>query len=95
MPTRATSSAGRSTDSRDCSDDSTSCETGVRTGPTATLLTFVLEYAKVVAPGPLKRPVYAALGWIVWPLRGLDRWLNRKPDAHVLANSIYALVRKR
>jgi SAM-dependent methyltransferase len=70
-------------------------KTGVRTGPTATLLTFALEYAKVVAPGPLKRPVYAALGWIVWPLRGLDRWLNRRPDAHVLANSIYALVRKR
>jgi SAM-dependent methyltransferase len=68
---------------------------GVRTGPTATLLTFVLEYVKLCAPRRLRRPAYAAAGWVLWPLRYLDVWLNRRPDAHVLANSIYALARKR
>ncbi len=67
---------------------------GVRTGPTATLLTFLLDYVKVVTPRSLQRPAYAAVGWIVWPLRYLDLWLYRKPHAHVLANSIYAFARK-
>ena len=46
------------------------------------------------APRPLRKPAYAAAGWVLWPLRYLDLWLNRRPDAHVLANSIYALARK-
>lgn len=69
-------------------------DAGVRTGPTATLLTFVLEYVKLCAPRALRKPAYAAAGWLLFPLRYLDVWLNRRPDAHVLANSIYALVRK-
>jgi SAM-dependent methyltransferase len=70
-------------------------DAGVRTGPTATMLTFALEYVKLCAPRPLRRPAYAAAGWVLFPLRYLDVWLNRRPDAHVLANSIYALARKR
>jgi|SRR5271166_80920 len=69
-------------------------EVGIRTGPTATLLTTLLEYVKVVAPRPLRKPAYAAAGWLLWPLRYLDLYLNRKPEAEVLANSIYALARK-
>jgi SAM-dependent methyltransferase len=68
---------------------------GVRTGPTATLLTFLLEYVKVVAPPGLGRAAYAAAGWLVWPLRYLDLWIYRRPASHVLANSIYAFARKR
>ncbi len=67
---------------------------GIRTGPTATLLAFMIEYAKMLSPGPLQKPVYAMLGWIIWPLRYLDLWLNRKANAQILANHIYALVRK-
>jgi SAM-dependent methyltransferase len=70
-------------------------ETGVRTGPFATLLTFGLELVKVLSPRPLARPAYAAAGWIVWPLRYLDLLLYRRASAHVLANSIYAVARKR
>jgi SAM-dependent methyltransferase len=70
-------------------------ECGVRTGPTATLLTFGLEYVKVVSPRPLKKAAYAAAGWILWPLRYLDLLIYRAPGAHILANSIYAIVRKR
>src|SRR5580704_15975275 len=63
---------------------------GIRTGPTATMLTFVLEFVKVLSPGPLKRPARAICAWIIWPFRYLDLWLNRRPDAYVLANHIYA-----
>jgi len=68
---------------------------GVRTGPTATVLAFVLEFVKVVSPRGLGRAAYAAVGWLVWPLRYLDLWLYRRPGAHTLANSIYAFARKR
>ena len=54
---------------------------GVRTGPTATLLTFALDYVKVVSPRALARPAYALVGWIVWPLRYLDLWLYRRRRA--------------
>ena len=69
--------------------------TGFRTGPAATLLTFLLEFVKLASPEPLKKPAYVACAWIVWPLRYLDLWLNRKPEARVLANHVYALARKR
>ena len=67
---------------------------GIRTGPTATLLTFFLEFMKLLSLKPFKRAAYFFFAWLVWPLRYLDVWLNRKPDAHILANHIYALVRK-
>ena len=69
-------------------------DAGMRSGPTATLLAVVLEYVKVVSPRVVQKPLYALFGWLLWPLRYLDRWLNRKADAVVLANHIYALVRK-
>jgi SAM-dependent methyltransferase len=69
-------------------------DVGVRTGPTATLLVFLLEYAKVASPKLLRKLSYALFGWILWPFRYLDVWLNRKPEAQTLANHIYALVRK-
>jgi SAM-dependent methyltransferase len=64
---------------------------GLRTGPTATLLAMACEYAKLVGG----RVAYVALAWILWPLRYLDLWLNRKPQAYVLANHLYALLRKK
>lgn len=69
-------------------------DVGVRAGPTATLLSFFLEYLKLPFHGAIGRILYAAAGWILWPFRYLDLWLNRQPNAHVLAHAIYALVRK-
>ena len=34
-------------------------------------------------------------GWLVWPMRNRDAGLNRRPDARVLATSIYARLRRR
>jgi SAM-dependent methyltransferase len=67
---------------------------GLRTGPTATLLTFVLEYVKIVSPRRLRKAAYGVCGWLLWPLRYLDVWLIQRPEAAVLGNHVYALVRK-
>ena len=67
---------------------------GVRTGPTATMLAFLLEYAKLLAPTALRRPVHLIVGWSLWPARYLDYWMMRHEQAHILANNFYALVRK-
>ena len=75
---------------------------GLRTGPTVTLLTFLTHYWKLIFPvhggNPVRRwfnrAVLAAWGWGSAPLRYLDVWLNRRPDAHILANHIYILARK-
>lgn len=70
-------------------------QSGVRTGPTATLLTFMLEYNKVLlGTGPAGKAARAAAGWLLFPLRYLDVWLNRKPEARLLANHVFALARK-
>jgi SAM-dependent methyltransferase len=68
---------------------------GIRTGPTATLLQFFCEYVRLLAPEGLGKVAYALTNWIVWPLRYLDLWLNRKPDAHILGNCFYLLVAKK
>jgi len=75
---------------------------GVRTGPTATLLTFLTYYAKLffpvhggnVARRWLNRALLGAWGWASSPLRYLDIWLNRRPDARILANHLYILAQK-
>ncbi|MGE3841112.1 MAG: methyltransferase domain-containing protein [Vicinamibacterales bacterium] len=70
-------------------------ESGVRTGPTAALLTHVLDYVKLLSPSRLKRPVYFVVGWLLWPLRYADGPLMRRADAHSLGNTLYALAQKR
>jgi uncharacterized protein YbaR (Trm112 family) len=68
---------------------------GVRTGPTATLLAFLLEYCKVVlGEGLWGKAACAAAGWVLFPLRYLDCWLNRGPRSHALANHVFVLARK-
>jgi SAM-dependent methyltransferase len=68
---------------------------GVRTGPTATMLVFFCEYCRLLVPASMGRIAYAVANWIVWPLRYLDLWLNRRPNAHVLANHLYILSEKK
>jgi SAM-dependent methyltransferase len=67
---------------------------GVRAGPTATLLAFYLEYLKLLVGGNAGKAIAAAAGWVLWPLRYLDRRLMRRPQAHVMAHAIYVLARK-
>jgi SAM-dependent methyltransferase len=68
---------------------------GWRTGPTATLLVFVLEYAKLLAPWRAWRAVaHVILGWLLFPLRYLDLWLLRTASAGRMGNHCYLWLRK-
>lgn len=68
---------------------------GWRTGPTATMLVFTLEYAKLLLPWQWWRVLsHGALGWVLWPLRYLDLALRRNPLAGRLGNHCYVWLRK-
>jgi SAM-dependent methyltransferase len=69
---------------------------GWRTGPTATLLVFVLEYAKLIFPWQWWRVLaHGTLGWLLFPLRYLDLLLFRSKRAGGIGNHCYLWLRKR
>jgi SAM-dependent methyltransferase len=68
---------------------------GWRTGPTATLLVFTIEYVKLLLPWRTWRAVaHGVLGWLLFPLRYLDVLLLRSPEAGRLGNHCYVWLRK-
>jgi SAM-dependent methyltransferase len=68
---------------------------GWRTGPTATLLVFSIEYAKLLLPYRAWRGlVHGILGWLLFPLRYLDLLLFRLPEARRIGNHCYVWLRK-
>ncbi|MBV8816946.1 MAG: class I SAM-dependent methyltransferase [Acidobacteriaceae bacterium] len=68
---------------------------GWRTGPTATLLVFVMEYGKLLCPWRGWRvAVHFVLGWLLFPLRYLDLWLLKTARAGRLGNHCYLWLRK-
>jgi SAM-dependent methyltransferase len=82
--------------------DFDSLDVGIRTGPTTTMLTFLTYYGKLIfpvhTPNTLRRwfnrGVMGLFGWVAAPFSYLDRWINRLPDAHVLANHFYVTAYK-
>jgi SAM-dependent methyltransferase len=68
---------------------------GWRTGPTATLLIVIIEWAKLWFRSPIARGlVHAALGWILWPLRYCDHlWWGTGQDQR-LGNHCFVWFRK-
>jgi len=68
---------------------------GWRTGPTATLLIFILEYVKTWLPWrPARVVAHGILGWLLFPLRYLDLFLLRSPRAGQIGNHCYVWLRK-
>ena len=68
---------------------------GWRTGPTATLLVFILEYVKVWLPRrPARVVAHGVLGWLLFPFRYLDLILLRTPRARQIGNHCYVWLRK-
>ena len=68
---------------------------GWRTGPTATLLVFWIEYIKLWFPWRAWRgAVHLGLGWLLFPFRYLDYLFLRSPRAGRLGNHCYLWVRK-
>lgn len=68
---------------------------GWRTGPAATLLVVTIEFAKALLPFRAWR-VFAhfVCGWLFFPLRYLDFWLLRSPEARRIGNHCYIWLRK-
>lgn len=68
---------------------------GWRTGPTATLLVFGLEYVKLWLPWrPLRVAAHGILGWLTFPLRYLDIPLRKSARFGQIANHCYVWLRK-
>jgi SAM-dependent methyltransferase len=68
---------------------------GWRTGPTATMLVFTLEYVKLWLPWRWWRiAAHGVLGWVLWPFRYLDLLLLRSPHAGRIGNHCYIWLRK-
>jgi SAM-dependent methyltransferase len=69
---------------------------GWRTGPTATLLVFAIEYGKLWSRSRIWRIcAHGVLGWLLFPLRYLDLLLFQSPDVGRLGNHCYLWLRKR
>jgi SAM-dependent methyltransferase len=72
-------------------------ESGIHIGPAATFAWFLREFwARLLSGG---RPsVYARastlVGWVVFPMRYADRFLDKIPHLHTIASSCYYLGRK-
>jgi SAM-dependent methyltransferase len=68
---------------------------GWRTGPTATMLVFGIEYVKLLLPFRTWRGIsHVLFGWLFFPLRYLDLWLMRSPVSRRLGNHCYIWLRK-
>lgn len=68
---------------------------GWRTGPTATLLVFGIEYVKLLIPIRAWRvAAHGVLGWLLFPLRYIDLLLFRLPESRRIGNHCYLWLRK-
>ena len=68
---------------------------GWRTGPAATWLVFTLEFVKLWLPFRWWRVLaHGLLGWILFPLRYLDRIFFRSGRAAAIGNHCYVWFRK-
>lgn len=68
---------------------------GWRTGPTATVLVFVLEYVKLLLPFRAWRVIaHGVLGWLLFPFRYLDLVLFHAKAAGRIGNHSYVWLRK-
>ncbi len=69
-------------------------EAGHCVGPVVALTTLVSAFFREYLPRPLNRIAWAAVAGISVLLRPIDRLLEHKPNAHALAATTYALIRK-
>jgi len=68
---------------------------GWRTGPTATILVFLLEYLKLMLPWRWWRAVaHGVFGWVFFPFRYLDLLLLKSAQAGRIGNHCYIWLQK-
>jgi SAM-dependent methyltransferase len=70
-------------------------ESGVCIGPFAALSALVRRHLTLFAPSLAAEAIFdLLLGWLLWPLKHLDRCLPRVRDAHMVAGGGYFIGRK-
>lgn len=71
-------------------------EVGVMAGPSSLMSCLFRDYLGFFVPRvPLLRTVLpAVIGWLTFPIKYLDLYLVRRPEAHKMALSLYYLGRK-
>ena len=68
---------------------------GWRTGPTATMLVFTIEYVKLWLPWrPWRAIAHGILGWLLFPFRYLDLFFVNSSRAGRIGNHCYLWIRK-
>lgn len=74
---------------------------GVHIGPTVTMLTLTSYYLDLLFGGRrgtvgrvMGNVAFHGFALVAWPLRYLDRWLIRRPNAHRLAFGVYCTAAK-
>lgn len=68
---------------------------GVCVGPTYALLDLLTNYSRYLPTRWLRKWTYRLGRLLSVPIRPLDRWVNRDPDASILASSTYVHAVKR
>ena len=70
-------------------------ESGVCAGPSAAFGRIFREYFASFSDNIYIHQILKILaGWIIFPIRYVDLWLNRKRYAHVLAMGLYYIGKK-
>lgn len=72
-------------------------ESGIHIGPASTLTWFIRELLAGVLSGGswnVYRRINSLVGWVVFPLKYADYFLEKLPHLHVIASSCYYVGRK-
>jgi hypothetical protein len=75
----------------------TEIDSGIHIGPASTLTWVLREFlASLISGGHpvVYRRASSLIGWILFPLRFFDHWLERYEHFHRIASSFYYLGRK-
>ncbi|HEY0050099.1 MAG TPA: class I SAM-dependent methyltransferase [Pyrinomonadaceae bacterium] len=72
-------------------------EKGIHTGPASTITWIVRELIAGLLAGGNQRIfpyINSLVGWVVFPFKYLDYWLEKKPYLHCIASAVYYIGRK-
>lgn len=75
----------------------TKLDSGIHIGPASTLTWVLREFLAALVSGGhpvVYRRASSLIGWVLFPLRFLDHWLERYEHFHRIASSFYYLGRK-
>jgi SAM-dependent methyltransferase len=73
-------------------------DSGIHIGPASTLAWMLREFFAALVSGgrqPLYRRSFSIAGWLVFPLKYADYFLERQPSLHTVASSCYYLGQRR